>query len=327
MDKLAIHYQNIPDWSKKIPQAWAKIVNPPGENPFPGAKIIGRTYMDDAPSNTLVMRGEAGARIWFENFRPQYERCAYVHAWEGPNEPPVQTHEQRCALAAFTRAWTSLMAGINCRTVILNLSVGWFELGTGVDLAPAFTPAATYWSTHEYSAPSMRSGETWHCLRYRRLYNELKPLVGTMPPWLGGEIGLDGGVLQNPKKGWRTYAEMGEYLAQLAWYSSELAKDSYVKAAFVFTAGPIGWDDFEVTEELATHIAELQHEPLPTDEPPQIQVGMLADKVRWWMEEATRQDEAGNPAYSSRIRYALIRRDCGLLYRLESALKQSRLTG
>lgn len=50
-------------------------------------------------------------------------------------------------------------------------------------------------------------------------------------------------------------------------------------------------------------------------------VGLLADKCRWWLEESVRADEAGQTARAQAIRYSLIRRDGGLFYRLENALK------
>jgi hypothetical protein len=48
---------------------------------------------------------------------------------------------------------------------------------------------------------------------------------------------------------------------------------------------------------------------------------MLADKVRWWMEEYVRQSEQGARVYATAILYDLIRLDDGLLYRLERKLK------
>lgn len=62
-----------------------------------------------------------------------------------------------------------------------------------------------------------------------------------------------------------------------------------------------------------------QGEPLPEDEP-NMPVAALASKVRWWMEEYQRQLEAGKTARSQAILSGLIRRENGLLYRLENAL-------
>jgi hypothetical protein len=61
--------------------------------------------------------------------------------------------------------------------------------------------------------------------------------------------------------------------------------------------------------------------PLPEHEP-KASAAVLADKVRWWLEESIRQDEAGNPARAAAIRYSLVKLDGqGLMYRLENVLK------
>lgn len=65
---------------------------------------------------------------------------------------------------------------------------------------------------------------------------------------------------------------------------------------------------------------------LPEDEPVATPA-VLADKVRWWMEESVRQDEAGNTARATAIRYSLIKLSGGLLYRLERALKNGLAQG
>jgi hypothetical protein len=81
------------------------------------------------------------------------------------------------------------------------------------------------------------------------------------------------------------------------------------------TTGPgQGINQVEVAFALATSEALPESEPI-------MAVGKLADKVRWWMEESIRQDEAGNSARAKAIRYSLIKLAGGLLYRLENALK------
>ncbi len=66
--------------------------------------------------------------------------------------------------------------------------------------------------------------------------------------------------------------------------------------------------------------------PLPEQEPV-MALGLLADKVRWWMEESMRQDEAGQSERAKAIRYSLIKLNGGLLYRLENALKSGAVRG
>lgn len=74
----------------------------------------------------------------------------------------------------------------------------------------------------------------------------------------------------------------------------------------------------------------ILHAPAPVtlpEEEPVMAIGLLADKVRWWLEESVRQDKAGNAARAKAIRYSLIKLSGGLLYRLENALKGGKPTG
>lgn len=60
------------------------------------------------------------------------------------------------------------------------------------------------------------------------------------------------------------------------------------------------------------------HETLPQDEP-DAPVGVLASKVRWWLEEYRRSVEQGSAQRATEILDGLTNRDYGLLYRLERA--------
>ena len=64
-----------------------------------------------------------------------------------------------------------------------------------------------------------------------------------------------------------------------------------------------------------------QPKPLPEQEP-RANVAILADKVRWWNQEARRAWEAGNYERVGAILAGLIDKNWGLLYRMERALKQ-----
>ena len=55
---------------------------------------------------------------------------------------------------------------------------------------------------------------------------------------------------------------------------------------------------------------------LPEDEP-DTDVGTLAEKARWWLEEALRQEESGVLGWSATLKRSLVR----LMYRLENAAK------
>jgi hypothetical protein len=62
-------------------------------------------------------------------------------------------------------------------------------------------------------------------------------------------------------------------------------------------------------------------EPLPEHEPDG-PAGFLAQKVRWWVEEAARQEEHGELTRCRAIMHSLIRTDIGLMYRLERKLAE-----
>ena len=207
--------------------------------------------MDDGPSHTLVAQGAAGAEQWFATFRAIYEAHPWVHAWEGPNEPPVASLVQRQALVAFTARWVQLMHAINCRTVALCLSVGWPDVGCAGDLGPALEET-DYWSVHEYAAPTIQDGGGYLTLRYRRTVAELRAAGARIPPLLITECGIDGGVIAKPRTGWKTYCNGNamNYLLQLAQYAAEIAQDPYVAGAMVFTSSPSGWEDYEVTQQI-----------------------------------------------------------------------------
>jgi Peptidase family M23 len=257
-EKGALHYQEITDWSKKLKQGRAFIIGPPGDNPFPGCIVYGRTYMDDNEAAALIMMGEAGAEIWFAKFKDQYIRCGYVEAWATPNEPSIDTQIKRTMLVRFTLRLTQLMHGINKNVIVGNWSVTWPFTGVGMcmELAPLLA-GAKYVGFHEYGYPRMATDHVGEkCLHYRAVRAEW--IAGgvkekDIPPFIIDESGEDDGH----RHGWKTATGNSEptFLADLQWYSDEVSKDDYVLAFCVFTAGPQGWGDFEVTETLGKAIA------------------------------------------------------------------------
>ncbi len=275
MSKLGWHFQGLPAWAPGVVNSqYAKLIDPPAENPLPQCRVIGRVYVPDNEANAMVMQGAAGAETWFRHCWPSYQHSPWVWAWEGTNESPVGTPAQRAALVAFTRRWVSLMHAANLRTVALCLSTGWPDVGEAWQLAGALEETDA-WAVHEYSAPTMQDAVSWECLRYRRTVAELRAVGARIPPLLITECGIDGGVIGRPKTGWKSYTDRAGYLAQLVWYDGELARDDYVLTATPFTAGPNGdWQDFDVDEELSRGIAEhiRQSVPAPEPEPPPVVV-------------------------------------------------------
>lgn len=257
--KLALHLQahvNLPTSA-----SWIKIIDPPAENRWSGKRVIGRVYMPDNDSNALVARGAAGADEWFRFCRPTFARAPYIRIWEAPNEPQPVADLAFCRqLSAFTIRLADLMHSAGLQLVGGNLSEG-NPGGDEAERRERFQEIARglavcdYWSQHcywvlDYPHPEAGMNE-WHAFRYRMNERYAAEDGIVLPPLLITECGVDGGVVGRPKRGWRTFCrDRAHYVEQLAAFDAELAKDPYVLTATVFTAGPLGWDDFEVDEEL-----------------------------------------------------------------------------
>ncbi len=261
--KLALHLQAHPNWADDdgSDARWIKVMDPPADNRWPGKLAIGRVYMPDDESNRLVAHGAAGAEEWFRFCQPAFARAPWVHCWEGPNEPQPVADLGFCqALAAWTERWAALMRAAGLRTVGGNLSEG-NPGGDEAQRRACFQAIARglahcdYWGQHAYwvlgySHPEAGMND-WHAFRYRLNVRYAAEAGITLPPLLLTECGVDGGVVAMPKRGWKTFCRSRQhYLEQLAMFDAELAKDDYVLAATVFTAGPMGWEDFEVDREL-----------------------------------------------------------------------------
>lgn len=285
MTAIGWHFQSgVPGWASGLVNAeYNKIMDPGTADPLQGRKTIGRVYVEDHISNEWIMRGDVAA--WLALCEPYYQRAEWVHAWEGPNEPPVETLQQRQALTAFTVAWAKRMRQRGRRTVGLNISVGRPDIGVAGDLGPALQ-YLDYVGLHEYGAPSMQHGQSWYCLRYRRTVAEWQAAGFTVPKIIIGECGIDGGVLgpETAKQGWQRFASEQEYAAQLDWYAGEISKDPLVVGAVAFTATPAGWASFDVTESLSRRIAaDNAKRTAPVAPPPVVQppTEIVRPRLRW----------------------------------------------
>lgn len=281
MSKLNPHFQKIPNWAKVLwancKNQWYKVVIPPVGDPFLGKKGIGRPWIGgDHVENEYIRDGAAGADRYFARLRQYYLDRPYIWAWESPNEPqPMGDPVFRTALARFLLRWVQLMHSIQKRTVIWCFSVGWVDVPEDILDFVAASELTDYAALHEYSAPTMQDAAGWHCLRYRQTMQALKNGGHRVPPLLITECGIDGGVIQQGRTGWKTHARDEEdYMGQLAWYDRELCQNDYVKAAFIFTSGPESdWVDFDVNETLTRKVVAHVNSSSPPLVPPEESVG------------------------------------------------------
>lgn len=89
-----------------------------------------------------------------------------------------------------------------------------------------------YWGTQGLT--------TWHALRYRQFWRPGDP------PVILSEVGRD--AVEGGLGGWKKDGLTDEqYLAELAAYAAEIAKDSYVLGATPFSSGPTSdWSQFDM---------------------------------------------------------------------------------
>jgi Ig-like domain from next to BRCA1 gene/Carbohydrate binding domain len=226
----------------------------------PNTLIIGRIYFADEPAS-----GDAKTRAqeWWSRCRGVIQAYPAVDYWEGYNEPSVDTVAKMQWLATFDAERVRILAENSRKAAIGSFSVGTPEVVRNGqpygDYWRAFYPAIDaaranggVLSLHEYSAPSMKdqfdtsSGEGWTTGRYRKVYTWFLKPDGRQIPLIITECGIDGGVIGQGQKGWKSYASGEQYMEQLKWYDSLLKQDSYVLGATIFSLEIPNWQDFDI---------------------------------------------------------------------------------
>ena len=278
--RLCFQFQEMRPWMRDVVLAskseFALLITPPEADPFDGrVRVVGRCWIGgDNVEMQYVQQGVSGADLYFGRCLSFYTARPYVYAWQAANEPYNGSPAARRNLTAFTVRLAALM-----HTRGLRLAAGAFSAGTPdvtdpaaiAELRPVFS-VGDLLLLHQYGAPMMQTEAEWYTLRHRKLH---AMLAGNHSPIFIGETGIDGGVINRPKTGWKTFApDWADYFAQLRWYDGELAHDDYVVAATPFTAGANNeWGDFDLTEQHCREIAaytasKWEEEPMSNPIPP-----------------------------------------------------------
>lgn len=264
--KLGLQFQTPPSWHASVVNGtgipWVKLINPSGAYPYSRpVNVIGRLWIGgDAIEQDYVNAGASGAERYYALLRDRYAAAPWVTVWEGPNEPRPYW-DGLVNLNAFTIRWAELMHAAGYKVAVGCLSVGRPDEGIAHAIGPCLQ-TADYLALHEYAQPRMQTDATWLCLRYRRTVAELESAGYHVPPILITECGIDGGAVtperedeKRPGIGWVGFCSESEYREQLAWYDSEICKDSIVVAATPFVAGPNSdWLTFDISESTARWI-------------------------------------------------------------------------
>lgn len=225
---------------------WDDVVQRLGYKPF----MVGRHYfssqpLDNPPINASNAWGQMAGEI---------NRMAGLYdCWVGYNETGLWGDADRYCefdveLAGRVHAMGDKYAmgsfSVGCPPghQISPGNVNLWDMGGGWAPYVDAMKAADYIAIHEYDAPTMRSSETWKCLRYRRVRDILP--ADCRKPFLITECGIDGG---GAGLGWTRYTNQTGYANQLEWYDREISKDSYVVGAAVFCCGQSAeWGSFDV---------------------------------------------------------------------------------
>jgi len=287
VSKLSWHIQDPcvwrwPDWLRghivDSGAQWVKVMDPDqtGSDPFPGVRTIGRLYFHEDSDKWLIPQGAVGARQYVEASLSRIRAAQWVHAWEGPNEPDTSTLTAVEQWADFEMARVRIMHEYGYRTVSGQFGTGRPEGDEAQEeqawriIGPALAET-DYLGLHEYGMHRMAPPDGWHLLRYRRAMGFLHKHGYRVPPILITETGIDyaGGA---DTDGWRVAlnGDAAEYMRQLAWYDSELARDNEVLAAMVFTAAPHAgqWRSFELTEDISALLRDHIRAQVPAEDPP-----------------------------------------------------------
>lgn len=263
---------------------------------FPAMLQIGR--ITDEDHSLEQMDPVRAAKLYIATLLPLYQKYPDIDYWEGWNEWNPKTRGDAAAWQWYTHfegARACLMQQQGYKAIIGNFATGRPEFKEMLLFVPAIRiglKCGAILGLHEYSAPTMQYGygsgipnrpnypdRGMLTFRYRFWYEDLlKPLDLPIPLAIT-EFGIDGGIdagRPGPRAagGWLDYVQSGywkdigldananqAYIAQLAWYDSEMRKDPYVIGAAIYTAGAYGYDSFEVDTllpELTNYMRSLQ---------------------------------------------------------------------
>ncbi len=319
MAKLGLHFIQTTPWIRRVamPGPHVKIINPPEDIQaiFPSKRVIGRIYMTDGEEGQYYSKGAKGGRAYFERCLPFYRRAPGVWAYEAFNEPAmIKTPGERAALDDATCEWLHLMHACGLKGVVGNFSERNPPDGT-IHEFRRMIEMADYLGGHYYGAPYLTTDPMRHVLRYRQLAAEMLAAGMVLPRMLIGETGIDLGIVGQGRKGWQKVSglDWAGYFADLRWYEAELAKDSYIVGAFLFSAGSTGdWRTFDINEKQAAELAAWQRAqtpPTPQPIPPTVSLPeheqgnakRLAEKAAWWQEETVRAIEQNDVARARKL--------------------------
>ena len=264
--KIWPHFQGhveTPVPSRPGSHEWQELVASPGMyvtqinafeygkiNPCPGTKWIERLWIGgDQIEAGYMWQGAKGADLmWQQHVLPALVATSpdgdpshsWLHTVLWGNEPAdILKWEFIAAFNAYNVRAAQHMHSVGREAWLGKISVGQPPEDYFKHLIPS-TNAADVWVTHAYGAPTMQAEAQWYALRHEMWIDAIERNGGRVPDWFFGELGIDGGVLNNKdhpfkdeqlgwwKKGWRDWEQWNidrgrpPYKEQLIWFNSKI---------------------------------------------------------------------------------------------------------
>ena len=318
MSKLTLHCQGVPGFvGRFLERGGSTHLKGIGNYPtYPNVTTIGRVYYDQSKVDDQVRGGAVGADAIFGACWPEIQKNPQVHVWETPaNEASIWLPSVSGSYVAFNQRLIQRFHDAGKKIVVGAINVGWPRLphedgGAMMRTIQHAARGADGLSFHEYGWEDMRQGASYYCLRYRRFHDWCTSQGLNHPPLYITECGIDRTSPPGPDfghSGWRVVLNGNEqaYVDQLIWYEQELRKDDYVRCATIFTAGPSGWQSFDMYEgvsmRLVDALAALGPGPVPPPEPPPDPPVEGPVEVRVYDTEGNEQDQAWLVANYGRV--------------------------
>lgn len=314
--RIGLHIQraDYPAWLRKSLADAADMVtyvvciDPPMDaTPFPGQRVLARIWIGgDMLEQQMIDRGAEGARYYWQMIRERIPRYAY--AVLGPNEPRVETREDRQNLVAFYEELTTLAAAAGALVAGPSIGVGRMGNDTALqaagwdwlqqmpvwahDMAPLYRRVALA-TDHAYGRRNGALWEHWDdwTLRMAHILYHLPWQIRRDIEWVCTEGGLD--IAGGEHDGWRGPGGPGEeqYIEQLCEVNRRLPPE--VTGYCLFTALPERrWSSFEITESLWSKLLARLRPGHPSEH--ETTIRRLARENRWHQEEAIREIERGD---------------------------------
>ena len=277
----------------------------------PDSFIIGRMFLANQEQDAMLDSADPAAagrsladRILNYDMGYATERVngrLLIDAWMSLNEPipgpassdfkskPAEVQKRLRAYEAFQVGFRERLQTKNLEAVAFNFAAGNFTQASHyLDWFPRTLETHKYLGFHEYGWPALKPGPdvSSGALLYRTCMEGIRQKYGNRHEVIITECGLARmykyAVDPPGDVGWLYAGDtiaQDKYWESLAWYNTELCRDSYVKGACLYQVGHGGgkWETFRhlgvdnqgQSIQIISRMAKLRDEPVPPVQPVQ----------------------------------------------------------